>query len=221
VPSSRLQRRRSANPSWKYLFESKTRPEAETKFRSALGIQPNTPPALLGLAKSLEAQKKPEAAEAYKNYLATQPNDPGAGARIVRALIDGQKYDEALAELDRTDAGKPPTLDSLRMRADVFIAQKKWTEATTTIQQAVALTPKDAHCMEGWAACSCKTRFPRCGKRTQNAIELDRNNLVYWKDLSSNYYLWGISPPRWYAGSHRQSGASRARHLVHSRDLLR
>jgi len=121
--------------------------EARPELERAIAIDPKMPEAqlnLLGLAKSLEAQKKPEAAEAYKNYLGTQPADPGASSRMVRTLVDQQKYDEALAELDRADGGKPPTLDALRMRADVQIAQKKWSDAATTIRQAIALAPRDA-----------------------------------------------------------------------------
>src|SRR5579871_5370190 len=46
-------------------FNQKRFPEAETKFRSVLELQPNFPAALLGLAQSLDAERKPEAAEAY------------------------------------------------------------------------------------------------------------------------------------------------------------
>ena len=42
-------------------------------------------------------------------------------------LVEQKDYDEALAELDRADAGKPPTSDSLRLRADIQIAQKNVT----------------------------------------------------------------------------------------------
>jgi len=173
----------------------KRAPEAEAKFRAALGLQPSAPPALLGLAKSLEAQKKPEAAEAYKNYLGTQPADPGASSRMVRTLVDQQKYDEALAELDRADGGKPPTLDALRMRADVQIAQKKWSDAATTIRQAIALAPRDAELHGGLGRVYMQNRdFAAADKELKAALALDRNKLVYWKDLSSNYYLGGNFP---------------------------
>ena len=170
----------------------KRAPEAEAKFRAALGMQPGAPPALLGLAKSLEAQKKPEAAEAYKSYLATQPADPGASSRMVRTLMDQQKYDEALAELDRTEAGKPPTLDTLRMRADVQIAQKKWGDAAATIRQAIALAPADAELHGGLGRVYMQNRdFAAADKELKAALARDRNKLVYWKDLSTNYYLGG------------------------------
>ncbi len=110
--------------------------EAEAKFRSVLEIDPNNEPAMLGVAESLDAEKKPEAADAYRKYLAVKPSDAGARARLVHLLVDQQQYDVALAELDR--AGAPvmrPNLDSLRLRADIQIAQKKWDDAIVTHQQ--------------------------------------------------------------------------------------
>ena len=37
-----------------------------------------------------------------------------------------------------------PNLDSLRMRADIQIAQKKWDDAIVTLNKAIALSPRDA-----------------------------------------------------------------------------
>lgn len=169
--------------------------DAEPKFRAALGIQANSPPALLGLAKSLDAQKKPEAQEAYRNYLATQPNDPGAKRQVIRSLIDEKKYDEALAELDRTETGQPPTLDSLKLRADIVIGQKKWDDAIVVLQKAIALAPQDAQLHGGLGRVYLQKRdFSSAEKELKAALELNRNNLIYWKDLSTTFYLAGNYP---------------------------
>src|SRR5258708_34788 len=55
-----------------YLRENRDG-DAEAKFRAVLASEPQSLPALAGLAESLERQKKPEAAEAYRNYLAAKP----------------------------------------------------------------------------------------------------------------------------------------------------
>jgi Flp pilus assembly protein TadD len=166
--------------------------DAEAKFRSALEIQPKSPQAQLGLAKSLDAQKKPEAAEAYRNYLALQTNDSGARARLVHLLLEQQQYEAALAELDRADTGQAPSLDSLRMRADIQIAQKKWDDSILTLQRAIALSPNDAQLHGGLGRVYMQKRdFASAEKEIKIALQLDRNNLVYWKDLSSTYYLAG------------------------------
>ena len=169
--------------------------EAETKFRAALETQPKSPQALLGLAQSLDAQKKPEAAAAYRDYLAVEPDAPGAESRVVHLLLEQKRYDAALAELDRADAGKPPTLDSLRSRADIQIAQKKWEDSIGTLRKAIALAPSDAQLHGGLGRIYLQKRdFPDALKELKMALQLDGGNLAYWKDLSTSYYLSGDCP---------------------------
>jgi Flp pilus assembly protein TadD len=169
--------------------------DAEARFRGALEIQTNSAPAGLGLAQSLDAQKKPEAADAYRQYLELKPADSAARARLVHLLVEQDKYDVALQELDRADAGKPPTLDSLKLRADIQIAQKKLDAAIVTLQQARALAPNDAQLMGGLGRVYLQKRdFPAAEKELKAALQTDPHNIVYWKDLSSTYYLSGNWP---------------------------
>ena len=169
--------------------------DAEARFRSALELEPKSSQALLGLAQALDAQKKPEAAAAYRDYLAVQPDTPGAQSRVIHLLLEQKQYDAALAELDRADAGKPATLDSLRSRADIQIAQKKWDDAIATLRKAIALAPNDAQLHGGLGRVYMQKRdFPSAEKEIKAALQIDRNNLAYWKDLSSTYYLAGNFP---------------------------
>ncbi len=169
--------------------------DAETRFRNALEIDPNSSPAALGLVRSLQAQNKPEATEAYQKYLALHPADPAAQTSLIRMLYEQQKYDEALAELDRSEAGKPPTLDSLKLRADIQIAQKNLDAAIVTLQKAVALSPNDAQLLGGLGRVYLQKRdFPSAEKQLKAALQIDGKNIVYWKDLSSTYYLAGNCP---------------------------
>ena len=169
--------------------------EAEARFRHALQIQPDAPELLQGLAQSLEAQNKPEASDAYRKYLAVRPQDFGTREHLIHLLLYDQKYDAALAELDRADAGKPPSLNSLRMRADVQIAQNKMGDAIVTLQQAITLAPRDAQLIGGLGRIYLQKRdFAAAERELKAALQLDPNNLVYWKDLSSTYYLAGNCP---------------------------
>ena len=163
--------------------------EAEARFRRAVEVQPKGPDGFGGLAESLEAQKKPEAIAAYRQYLELRPNDAQAHARFVHLLMEQGQNDAALAELDRADAGKP-SVSSLKLRADIQIAQKKWKEAIATLEQAVSLAPNDAQLRGGLGRTYLQTRdFPNAEKELKNAIQLDAKNVDYWKDLSSTYYL--------------------------------
>lgn len=169
--------------------------EAEAKFRAVLEIEPNNEPAMLGVAESLDAEKKPEAADAYRKYLALKPSDAGARARLVHLLVDQQQYDVALAELDRAGPGDAPNLDTLRLRADIQIAQKKWDDAIVTINKAAALAPGDAVLHGGLGRLYLQKRdFANAQKELKAALQLDRKNLAYWKDLSTSYYLAGDCP---------------------------
>jgi Flp pilus assembly protein TadD len=147
------------------------------------------------LAQGLEAQNKPEAADVYRKYLVVMPGDSPARARLIHLLLNAQEYDAALGELDYTDAGEPPPLDSLRMRADIQIAQKKWGDAVATLQQAVRLAPRDSQLIGGLGRVYLQKRdFPAAEKELKAALQLDANNLLYLKDLSSTYYLSGNCP---------------------------
>ena len=169
--------------------------EAEARYRRALEARPDAPEILQGLAQSLEAQNKPEAVDVYRKYLALMPEEAAARTHLIHLLMNAQEYDAALGELDRAVGGKPPSLDSLRMRADIQIAQKKWPDAIATLRQAIALAPRDAQLIGGLGRVYLQKRdFAAAEKELKAALQLDGNNLTYWKDLSSTYYLAGNCP---------------------------
>ena len=166
--------------------------EAESKFRNLLTVDPNSTVAALGLAQTLDAEGKPEAADSYRKYLTLQPNDQATRARVVHFLVEQQKYDDALAELDRADKGQVPSSDTLRLRADIQIAQKHFDDAVVTLQHALALTPKDAQLVAGLGRIYLqKHDYASAEKQFKAAIQLDPNNVAYWKDMNSAYYLSG------------------------------
>jgi tetratricopeptide (TPR) repeat protein len=164
---------------------------AETKFRSVIERQPQEPRALLGLARSLDAQKKAEAIDAYQKLLAVQPSNSTARSRLVHLLLEEKQYDAAYAEMNRTDSGKP-TLELLKLRADIQIGQKKWDDAVETLRQALALAPRDAEIRGGLGRVYMQKKdYSSAEKELRTALQLDGKNLAYWKDLSSTFYLGG------------------------------
>jgi len=175
------------------IYVKSNRPaEAEAKFRAALGLNPKSPEALQGLALSLVAQKKPGAADAYRDYLAVQPQDNAARRRLVHLLVEQEQFDAALAELDKSAAGQTPAVENLKLRADIEIGQRKPDAAIATLKEAIALAPNDAPLRGGLGRTYLQTRdFADAEKELKAALVLDRNNLTYWKDLSSTYYLAG------------------------------
>jgi len=182
---------------WSALRKGKP-DEAEARFRRALEVQPKGPEALKGLAHSLDAQKKPEAAGVYRDYLELMPNDSGARARLIHLLVELQQNDMALAELDRLNAGKQPTLESLKLRADIQIAGNKWDDSIVTLQQGLALAPNDAQLHGGLGRILLQKRdFAAAEKELRIALRLDEKNLFYFKDLSSTFFWEEIIRRRW------------------------
>src|SRR6266481_552482 len=169
--------------------------EAEARFRRAVEVQPKESGGCRGLAESLDAQKKPEAAGAYRDYLELMPNDSAARARLIHLLVEQKENDAALAELDRMDAGKQPSFESLKLRADIQIAEKKWDDSIATLQQALALAPNVAQLHGGLGRIFLQKRdFAAAEKELRIALRLDGKNLAYWKDLSSTCFLGGNYP---------------------------
>jgi Flp pilus assembly protein TadD len=175
------------------LYVALKRPaDAEAKFREVLESKPNDPAALLGLAKCLDARNDAAAVTAFQNYLLARPADAAARTRLFALLTAQQRYDEALAELDRADAPHGPTSDSLRERAGIEVAQKKWDEAISTLRKAVEFSPKDASLHGGLGRLLLQRRnFPDAEKELKLALALDSGDVVYLKDLSSIYYQAG------------------------------
>jgi len=167
--------------------------DAEKKFRAALDLDPKSPEALQGLAVSLDAQKKPDALEAYRAYLVVAPQDDKARTRMLHILVEQGQYDAAVAELQKS--GQASNVDQLKLKADIEVGQKKYEDAVATLRQAVALAPNDAQLHGGLGRVYMETRdFPNAERELKAALQIDRNNLVYWKDLSSAFYLAGNYP---------------------------
>src|SRR5207245_2859281 len=159
--------------------------EAEARFRRAVEVQPTGPGGRKGLAESLDAQKKPEAVDAYREYLQLMPKDSEARSRLLHLLMEQNQNDAALAELNRLDAGKPQSLESLKLRADIQIAAKKWDDSIATLQQALVLAPNDAQLHGGLGRIYLQKRdFPSAEKELRVAMHLDGKNLAYFTEMS-------------------------------------
>jgi Flp pilus assembly protein TadD len=166
--------------------------EAEKKFRAVLESQPKSPLALKGLALSLDAQGKPDAVAAYRNYLAADSHDSAMRTRYVQLLIANKQFDEALTETEKPGSSQGQSLDALRLRADILIGQNKLEDAIATLKQALALAPQDAQLHGGLGRLYLQKReFSDAERELKIAVQLDKGNVVYWKDLTATFYQAG------------------------------
>jgi Flp pilus assembly protein TadD len=121
------------------LLRSSDPAGAEEQFRAAIAARGDAAPARLGLANALLAQKKYEpASDGLAEYLKLKPEDRPAHFDRASALLNLGRFDEALTELDGSDAGSAPSAEHLKMRGEIFMQQKKWTEAGGVLTQAFA-----------------------------------------------------------------------------------
>jgi protein O-GlcNAc transferase len=117
---------------------------AEEHFREAVAARSDSAPARLGLANALLTQKKYEAGtDALAEYLKLNPGDRAEHFDRASALMEIDRFDDALAELDRTEAGSAPTAESLKMRGNIYLHQNKWKEAGEALAQAIGQSPQD------------------------------------------------------------------------------
>jgi len=122
---------------------------AEEQFREAVALRGDSAPARLGLANALLVQKKYEAgADALAEYLKLNPGDRAEHFERASALMDLDRVDDALAELNSAEAGSAPTPDGLKMRADIYVHQNKWKEASVTLAEAIRQSPQDEQLAE-------------------------------------------------------------------------
>jgi len=173
-------------------LELKKFAEAEKKLRDALAREPKSVHALYGLALTLDTQGKPETLDAYRSYLAVTPNDSRAKKRYVQLLVENKRFDEALAETEKSGSGQAPSLEELRLRADIFVRQNKLDEAVAALKQAIALAPRDAQLHGGLGRLYLQKReFADAERELKIAVQLDKGNVVYWKDLTATFYQAG------------------------------
>jgi len=62
--------------------------------------------------------------------------------------MDSDRFDDALAELDSAEAGSAPSVDGLKIRADIYLHQNKWKDASVTLTEAIRQSPQDQQLLE-------------------------------------------------------------------------
>jgi protein O-GlcNAc transferase len=126
------------------LALSKDAAGAEGQFRQAVTARSDSAQARLGLANILLSQAKNDEGRAeLAEYLKLKPADRSAHYDRASAFFELGRFDDAVGELDLFEAGATASPDSLKMRADIYMVQKKWKEASEVLIRANQLSPTD------------------------------------------------------------------------------
>jgi superkiller protein 3 len=173
------------------LLRSNDANGAEEQFRAAIASGADAAPARLGLATALLAQKKYEAAsDALADYLKLNPGDKSAHFDRASALLNLSRFDEALAELDRSDAGAAPSAETLKMRGEIYIHQQKWKEAGDVLKQAISLAPQDSEVAEWIGHVDIELRdYAAAVRILEQVYAQNPQSADALRDLSNAFYL--------------------------------
>ncbi len=164
---------------------------AEEQFRAAIASRGDAAPAQLGLASALLTQRKYEAASnSLAEYLKLKPGDRAAHFDRASALLNLSRFDEALAELDLSDAGDAPSADTMKMRGEIYMQQKKWKQAGETLKQAISVSPKDAELAEWIGHVDIELRdYPGAVRILGQVNAQNGQNVDAFRDLADAFYL--------------------------------
>lgn len=173
------------------LLNSGKHAEAEAAFRQALSLDESKLSARLGLAQSLVGQQKlaPAAAE-LDSYLEAQPDDPQAWLQLATLHALAENFDAALQALDRAEKGAPPTPDTLRLRVDIYVQQKRVDDAILILRALVEQDSRDPQARARLGRLYLEKRdFAAAERELLAALQLDATHLDALRDLVSAYYL--------------------------------
>jgi superkiller protein 3 len=170
--------------------------EAEAHFRDAIAVRSDSAPAQLGLAYALLTKKKFEAAaDALAEYLKLNSGDRAARLDRASALVTTGRYDDALAELDRVEASSAPTVETLKMRGNIYSRQQKWSQANDALTRGLAPSPKDPDMLLwlGHVKIELREYAAAIGLLAQ-AYNMDRNSPDALRELVNAFFLNGDYP---------------------------
>ena len=173
------------------LLRSNDAAGAEEQFREAIELRGNAAPAHLGFATAQLAQKKYEAASgAFADYLKLNPEDPSAHFDRASALLNLNRFDEALVELDRSGPGAARAAETLKMRGEIYMREKKWKEAGEALQQAISLAPQDSELPAWIGHIQIELRdYPAAVRILEQAYARNPQSADALRDLADAFYL--------------------------------
>jgi tetratricopeptide (TPR) repeat protein len=173
------------------LLNSNQYAEAEAAFRQSLALNHTQLDARLGLAQTLMGQNKLREAEPeLETYLAARKDDWQAWLQLANLRLELESYETALAAVDGAEAANCLSSESLRLRAAIYLRQKRIDDAIVVARSLAEQQPNDAevHAQLGRLLLE-KRDFPAAERELIAALQLDPTQLDPLRDLISVYYL--------------------------------
>jgi tetratricopeptide (TPR) repeat protein len=116
--------------------------EAASLFEDALKINPNSPRALVGRARSKAVESTEEPSAAVDHALSVNPASTEALGLRAWLDLEAGNYESAQKAIDRALAVNPNAVDVMAVRAAVFYLTDKKTEFDSEIKRALGINPR-------------------------------------------------------------------------------
>jgi tetratricopeptide (TPR) repeat protein len=139
---------------------------AESKFRKALNLSPRNAAVHVGLGDVLWARGAPlDALASYRSAWAVDASSEQALRRLISALFDLGRIDEALETLEHAVAARPGDLTLILVRIDVLQRFGRVSEALRQIEEMTSADQRRPEVLRRWASA-----LPASAEGRQQAI---------------------------------------------------
>lgn len=165
--------------------------EAAPHFRAAVARDPKFHDALLSLAELFEEHKEiAEALTIYKEF----PGNAAVQEHAGQLLLDSQKYDEAVRQLEQAYQ-KASTPSNRKSLAAAYLQVHQTDKALPLLEKAVAEEPANYDLRMGYAhALRDLKRYPAAAAQFNEAAKIKPAETKTWTELGAMLYMSGDHP---------------------------
>jgi tetratricopeptide (TPR) repeat protein len=159
---------------------------AEEAYRRVLTVNPESGPAIAGLAHLLIKEKKyDEAAPLIHSALLRDPNDPALNAQYAALLGAQGKSDEALATLEKLHSLQPNDQQIYAMLADGYLQAGEDEKADTAYTALLAASPNDPELLFSRGQVLIREqKYPDAIELFQRAVKIDAKDADVWAGIA-------------------------------------
>jgi tetratricopeptide (TPR) repeat protein len=156
------------------FLEKYNSPDANESFQEVVGVNPNHPEALLGLARVKEFDGSPEAMDLTKKALEINPSFVAARAFLAEQLLGLEDYDGAGLEAERALEVNPVSPEALPILAAAELLSGRDAAFRDVEKRALSRNPKDAGFYNKLSEIAVNNRLYREARDFgRKAVELD------------------------------------------------
>jgi protein O-GlcNAc transferase len=168
--------------------QQKSWAKAESAFRDAIAIDPNSAIAHLRLGLAMQAQSEPGALQELDQAAQLAPNDAAIQLAWGKALAISGDDAQAIPVLEHAIILQPGSEDAMNQLAQAYQRAKRVPEAIGLFKKVLAIDPKNAILLTNFGmAYAQMQRAKDAVPLLQSAVELDPKNVTAHEDLAAAY----------------------------------